>query len=239
MHGVIRENPGVVVIHESALLANATELIEMFRESKGDLIVVGSKSFGPGCIMIMYDNKQAAYQATTHLLSAGCRHILFFAPYHADWVQTRLEGVRLAVAHSNVPGVALTERVGKGDVDVVVALVHDEHPHVPTAYQFARKVLNGNAVIDGVVAVNDEDALGFMTAAEELGMKPGVDYRIIGFDDGPESQSMGLSTMHTPCAAMGREAARVAAAAMLGQHEISSVVLKSRLVVRASSMPKS
>jgi len=88
---------------------------------------------------------------------------------------------------------------------------------------------------DGVVAVNDDAGVGFSRAASEIGLTMGADYRMIGFDDDPEAMAIGLSTMHPPCAAMGREAARAVACLLQGQTELASITLNSRLILRSSS----
>jgi len=120
----------------------------------------------------------------------------------------------MALEKDGVRDGALMEAVGPGDVEAVLSHVSDVHPHIPASYTFTREVLASGLDVDGVVAVNDDATFGFIRAAGEAGRRMGSDYRIIGFDDSPESQALGLSTMHpslrqhgTRSSAGGREGA--------------------------------
>jgi len=150
-------------------------------------------------------------------------------------VDTRLQGVREAIERAELPASTLELALLSRDVDAALSDIDDLHPHIPLAHDYAKEVLSSGVEFDGVVAINDDSAVGFIQAAREIGLEPGEDYSIIGFDDNPTSQIMGLSTMHPPCVAMGREAGRAIGRFLLGEKELGSVTLKSRLVVRASS----
>ena len=235
LEAILKEKPAAVIVHESVVLASDRALLRQITDSGIHTIMVGSSSYGPEFVSITYDSTNAGYQAAEHMIKQGCRRLLFFSAYQADWVEMRAAGVRLAVEAAGLPADTLQEVIAPAGVDDVFCENDGPHRHATVAHNYARKMLAEGLGFDGVIAVNDGTALGFIRAAGEQGLQVGVDYTIAGFDDSPESQSMGLTTMHPPCASIGREAARVVARVLRGQDDLSSVILKSRLVVRSSS----
>ena len=235
LEAVLAEEPAAVILHESVLPDSDPAFVQQIASSGVYVLVVGSDQYGSEFTSVMYDSANAGYQAARHLIDQGRRHLLFFSPYQAEWVETRLEGVRLAVKAAGLPGDALREAVAPRPMEAVLRETDDPHPHVPAAYHYALKVFSESLDMEGVIATNDDSAFGFIRAASEQGLQMGTDYAIVGFDDSPDSQALGLTTMHPPCAGMGREAARAVARVLRGQDDLASVVLKSRLVVRASS----
>ena len=238
LESVLAEKPVAVILHESVVRSSDRALLRQLSEAGIYTIVVGNEDFGAEFVSVRYDSANAGYQAAKHLIDKGCRRLLFFSAYQADWVETRADGVRLAVEAAGLPADALRITMASGTVEAVIEEAHDPHPHIPVAYHYAQEVLAGGLDADGVIATNDDSAFGFIRAAGELGLQMGVDYAIVGFDDSPESQALGLTTLHPPCASMGREAARAVVRVLRGQNDLASVVLKSRLVVRTSSTRK-
>ena len=74
-----------------------------------------------------------------------------------------------------------------------------------------------------------------MRAGQEVGLKAGVDYGLIGFDDNPDATKEGISTMRPPLEAIGEAAARLAVQALRGQITTAQVRLCSHLIARAST----
>lgn len=85
-----------------------------------------------------------------------------------------------------------------------------------------------------VVALSDVLAFGVLDAARERGLVPGQDLSICGFDDLPEADFLGLTTLHQPIAEKGRLAGRLA---MDPDHPQRQISLPVQLVVRASTGP--
>ncbi len=227
--------PAAVVLHESVLHPGQRSLIDEAIDAGLFTVAIGSRSFGPKCVSVSYDLENAGFQAGSHLIETGCRRILFFSAGQTDWVQSRLAGVRSAIFTTRPGSVELVEAIGDHALEEVIRTSRDSHPHVAVSYDFAKKILRSAPDVDGVVAVNDDAAFGFVQAASEIGLRMGIDYSIIGFDDSAESHALGLSTLHPPCVGMGREAAYVVAKRLQGQEDFGAIVLRSRLVVRASS----
>ena len=87
----------------------------------------------------------------------------------------------------------------------------------------------------GVIAVNDNVAIGIIQAAKAANLVAGQEYLMIGFDDIPESRVVGLTTMHPPLDAMGTEAGRMVIDQLRERHDRTQVRLRSYLIPRTST----
>ena len=90
-----------------------------------------------------------------------------------------------------------------------------------------------------VFCMSDEMAFGAMRALRSHGLQPGRDISLIGVDGHHMSELLELTTVEQPVYDMGR----IAAESLLvqlhsdNQAKTQSVVLPTRLVVRASTAP--
>ncbi|MDR3710382.1 MAG: GntR family transcriptional regulator [Capsulimonadaceae bacterium] len=178
---------------------------------------------------VLYDNSAAGYDAAAHLLAAGCRRLMIFAPATSDWAAQRIAGIRAASLHA------------AGGADELVIVPDDPEPwvqdHDPEelAYLRARELLRGIAVPSGVICLQDQTAYGFIRAAQEVGLSPGRDFAIAAFDDNPHSRIIRLTSMRPPVEAMGVEAARLVQKALRGENACCEVKLRWNLIPRAST----
>jgi len=214
---------------EEAAYARATTL---------PIVFVGTGKSRLPALSVYYDNHDAGVQTAQHLLEAGCSSLIFFAPFTRDWVRERVAGAREAVLISGLPMSALHVCIGDRELeDVLEPMQYNPQSHVISAREAARTLLaqSGGLSALGVIAANDEVAFGFREAASEIGLTAGKDYALIGFDDHPDARPAGLSTLHPPLEAMGREAGRLVLSALDGQVQPMQVCLHSHLIARASS----
>lgn len=146
---------------------------------------------------VYMDDVQAAHDMTAHLLSLGHREIAFIG-HRPGWrfSERRLEGFRLAMAYAGVRVrpefvVESTNFVASGGQECADALL-GRHSR-PTA----------------LFAVNDETAVGAMTAAYRRGLSIPRDVSIAGFDDSPVATVTWpqLTTVRQPIEAMAAAAA--------------------------------
>jgi DNA-binding LacI/PurR family transcriptional regulator len=98
--------------------------------------------------------------------------------------------------------------------------------------------------VTAVCCLADVLALGVMDAAQQRGLRVPADLTVTGFDDIPEAQRVGLTTVQQPLARKGREAARLvlerlAAADQPGRGDRRQrrVVLPTVIQIRTSSGP--
>ncbi len=88
-----------------------------------------------------------------------------------------------------------------------------------------------------VVCHNDLMALGVMRALRDLGLEPGRDFGVVGFDDIPEASnsSPGLTSVATLPAEVGRAAARLLIARMADpDRAIARILIEPRLMARVT-----
>ncbi|MFC5080569.1 HTH-type transcriptional repressor CytR [Vibrio thalassae] len=90
-----------------------------------------------------------------------------------------------------------------------------------------RGALTGPKPIDVLLCMSDKIAL----AALEVVRETNVTVRIVGFDDIPQAEEQGLTTIRQPIEDKGRIAAKIA----LGQLPYESIQLDTKLIIRSSS----
>ena len=177
---------------------------------------------------VFYDNCIAGGQAAQHLLRQGYRHLVFFAPYTADWVEQRILGVQQTVSGTvrvfpEQRDAAEAERNTAVHLQCAFALLAECLPSVPSAQP------------TGIVAANDTLALLVLDAARELGLTAGRDFGLVGFDDQPVSRARGLTTLQPPLEALGKHAARMILDRLRGDETAMQTRLQSHLVPREST----
>ena len=91
---------------------------------------------------------------------------------------------------------------------------------------------------DAVVCVSDTFALGIMAGLSRLGLVPGRDLAVVGFDNIAAAQLVepGLSSLHQPMAEVGETMVNQLARVLAGQPvEQSQILIPPRLVERGST----
>jgi LacI family transcriptional regulator len=170
------------------------------------------------------DNVKGSRAATEHMITVhGSHRLAFLGGLDASSSRTeRLSGFLDAVQQHGLS-------------------VSDAHrPSCPTDRDQARltalKLLEDRSV-DAIICYNDLIAFGVLDALTELGLMPGRDVRVIGFDDIHEA-----AFAHPPLASVAvsaNEAGRRAAGMLLGRitgerQEVESMILSAELKPRAS-----
>jgi LacI family transcriptional regulator, galactose operon repressor len=179
----------------------------------------------PGLDYVGNDNAQGASLAIEHLFRIGHRRIAFLGadPNLAVVVDDRLKGYQQAFSQLQLkfdPLLVLsTDLNRRGGFDGVQKLMKAKNP--PSA----------------VLCFNDVVALGAMEGLQRLGLKPGVDIGIVGFNNIPDAAQCvpGLTTIDNSPRQLGESAAEL----LLKRIEqrvapIRTLVLQPQLVVRES-----
>ena len=178
-----------------------------------------------------------AYAAVSHLIERGHKRIAFVSSDNlaTSSVQERLAGYEQALrAHG---------------IETEAALRFTELPAVPPQAEDHRRVTIENAQRiqrflrrvprpTAVFALHDRIALSVVEAAASVGLRIPEELAIVGFDDDPLVQSLGvaLTSVAQPREEMGRMAARLTADRIEGRRaEVTRIVLPTRLVPRRSS----
>jgi LacI family transcriptional regulator len=172
---------------------------------------------------VRVDNVAAAVLATGHLLDLGHRRIACLAgPAVSLTAADRVRGYRQALAAATLPvDPALTREVGFTAYrthEAVKALF--EVPDPPT----------------GVIAANDQVAIGVIRALHEIGLRVPEDVSVVGFDDTPVASYTvpSLTTVAVPTYELGKTAVDMLLKILEGARA-APVVLRCALRVREST----
>ena len=161
------------------------------------------------------DNVQAGYRQAAHLISLGCRRLVYVTHDKQVWtVDARFAGFRRALEENGLPS--------------------DGGPFrgSPADESFVRSVVRARP--DGIVFVHDDMAIDFMPVWERLSRRK---VRTIGLDDIKHCQSLGISSMRQPARFIGEEAARLMSLRMA--HDAMpprQILFSAELVARRSSL---
>lgn len=149
----------------------------------------------PGATHVLVDNEGGAYQATKHLLGHGLTRIGCIAGLR-DIHPTvdRVAGWRRALAES-----------GRGHADGMV--VHAAFGRAD-GYRAGRVLLAGPDRPEALFVASDEQAIGVLRAAAELGLRVPQDLALCAFDgiEGSAYTVPALTTMRQPFEDLGRSA---------------------------------
>jgi DNA-binding LacI/PurR family transcriptional regulator len=189
-----------------------------------------NESSGRYTFTVTVDNRHGGYLATEHLVQLGHRRIAYVtAPADHSSDLDRMAGYRQALIAGGIePDPALIVP-GNGRADggeqALPALIELSEP--PSA----------------VFCYNDMTAIGLMHAARQVGLSVPGDMAVVGFDDIPFASYFypPLTTIAQPKIEMGRLAMKMTLSLMtIGEEnheeEISNVVVRGTLVVRASTV---
>ena len=213
----------------SAVPGSSSESIEQFKRLGIPVVLVGRKLPGAEFDYVGIDNPLGAQIAVEHLLQKGHRRIAFLGGLSqlSSW-KGRKEGyfnahclAGLEVDPALIIESPATREGGIGIVEKFLSL-----PNPPTA----------------AFCYNDTIAIGVMMKMKDMGMIPGKDLAIVGFDDIPETEliSPKLTTISSAPRLMGVHAAHLLHNRMEGSTlESQSIVLEPKLILRESSLAKS
>lgn len=170
---------------------------------------------------------ESGYQATEHLLAAGCQHIAhLLISNNLSIGRNRQQGYRDALRAHGLPS----------DADLVLHGTMDNEHNMG----LLRELLQRRPDIDGIFASVERLAVSAYHVCRELGRRIPEDVKIVGFSN-LESVSLfdpPLTTITQPAHNIGREAARILLSAVEKKRPIlpsQSVVLNSELVQRRST----
>ncbi|MBX2966491.1 MAG: LacI family DNA-binding transcriptional regulator [Cyclobacteriaceae bacterium] len=183
---------------------------------------------------IIVDDFTGSKEATLHLIDQGCKRIAHIeGPPNLDISKQRLEGYKQALAEHNIP-------FNKELVAVCPSGTIEE------GRKATEKLLSLKNPPDGIFATNDPAAMGAMQAIKASGLKMPTDVALVGFSNWFFSSLMDppLSSVDQPGFEMGQEAAKLLIRQIEKQDKNDpdftpeTKVLKTRLVIRESSMKK-
>ncbi|MBW3603911.1 MAG: LacI family transcriptional regulator [Actinobacteria bacterium] len=204
-----------------------TSDVERLRQA-GPVVTVGVDSCAPS---VTIDNVEAAATATRHLVNLGHRRIgliCHLPPQALEFtapVQRRL-GYERVLAEA---GIAVREELIvpgnfalQGGAEAMAQLLTVDRP--PSA----------------VFAESDEMAIGALKTVRDAGLHVPGDISVVGFDDHDMAAYTDLTTVAQPAMQEGEAAATLLLESMSDDddRDVSSIVLPTKMVVRATTGPE-
>lgn len=224
------QRPRVMIVAGSRLAGNPDQpaLIEeltALAESGGRVIMI-SQPVLPFPTVAM-DNTTGARQLAEALAGLGYRRFAVLRGNDAlETSNERLRGFRDGLAEH---GIELADRH-------VISTEFTRDGGYAGALELIKEA---RGEVELIFAVNDVMAVGAMSALRSVGLRPGVDVAVAGYDDIPTVRDVtpALTTVGIPLAEIGREAVRHALETPDAQPGKASVVwtAKSSVVIREST----
>ncbi len=174
---------------------------------------------------VIIDNYKAAYDATEHLITIGCKRIGYLGGPEI-----------LQINSSRARG--FTDALEKNSLELNPDYVVFSNFNRESTLSAARKLLYSPNYPDGILAFSDQMAISVMIAAKERGISIPEKVSLIGFNNEPIDELLepSLTSVNQPSFNMGEEAAKL----LLKQlntptFQYEKKVLKSFLVIRNST----
>ena len=215
-------------------------ILRQLRESHVPFVIVDSPKL-PGCHFIGIDDYGAACSQMSHLLELGHRQIGILIDRlnpdgHVGRVsRERYTGASEAVVRERLRG--YVDTAANFGLEYADLLVYEAGGLGMTAGQAAGfQMLQGSA-LTGIIGTSDVMALGCLTAAKDLSIEVPRQVSVIGFDDIPQAQVAGLTTVKQPMVEKGVIAAQFMRRLLIGEGTDEPMVklFETRLVVRSST----
>lgn len=172
------------------------------------------------------DGAAGSVAAVEHLVAAGHRRLAFVGwPEGSGVGDDRLAGFARAVATHGAE---------------VTGIARGRNDHA-TGARLARRLLRAPTPPTALVCVSDDLAVGADAAVRALGLTPGRDVAITGFDDSPAASvpALSLTSVRQPLALAGEHVVRLLTNRLRDPDATTErVLLEPTLVVRASSGPR-
>ncbi len=190
----------------------------------------------PPAASISVDNHHGSLLATRHVLRLGHRRIAFLSDLARFTSRVeRCRGYRDALAHAGVPPDPALIWIRGNDT------MSRDAGGAEVGRVGTRRLLAGPNAPTAIVAGNDLCAFGVLAAARELGLTVPRDLSVVGFDDIVLARLANppLTTVRQPArqlAGMAVDQLLEAAARRPGE-KTATLVVRPRLVVRASTAP--
>ena len=180
------------------------------------------------------DDRKGAYEVMMHILNLGHRRITILPirsgkqGHYEEYVGTlgaRMQGYRQALAEFGL-------QPGSREIKVL------ECPNTePGGREGLRSILSSRHPPTAIVAMSDIMAFGILQEARASGVKiPGA-LSVVGFDDNLLSRLINpqLTTVSQPGVEKGQLAASLLLRNLMGEEDLSQIVLETNLVLREST----
>lgn len=178
---------------------------------------------------VCVDGRTGGALALRHLLESGYRAPRYLLPFATDWSLTRRDGAATEAGPEGLAVIAATDLTQPTDRLSIRQQVELAGPLIEHALD--RGIDPGT----GIIAPNDAIGEAFIIAAGHRGLRAGIDYGIVGFDD--RRRELGLTSLRPPLEELGAAAADLLLRLLRGETCPARIALAHRLVPRQSTRP--
>lgn len=206
------------------------------------IVFVTSYPLSQSLAHVYYDNQEAGYLAVKHLTDAGCQRLAFVNPFQTAWALDRVAGARSGAtcivdisAQLHVLDPSTSDISPIDPLDIVEEAEDANTPWRKVAREASSRLFENPGEYDGVITANDAIACELLSIGHGKGIDAGRDYALIGFDDGPRSRLVGLSSIRPPLKELGEEAGRAIRLLLNGEQSGIQAKLKPCIVRRRST----
>ena len=215
------------------------------------VVVVDQPRDQPGVDWVGLDDRAAARELGAHVAGLGHRRIgivctrLGAARYNGPVDADRRLGATYAVQRDRLAG--FLEGLAEAGIDPDDVAIEERFlDSRQSGAEALDALLTRQPDLTAVCCLADVLALGVLDAAARRGMGVPADLTVTGFDDVPEAQRVGLTTVQQPLADKGREAGRLVLERLAdptGPHRVRTtrrhrrIVLPTVVQIRTSSGP--
>ena len=210
-------------------------LVREARQTRLPLVVLDTQVDEPGVDSVIVDNAVGAEEATRHLVAGTPADLLYFvggAPSNFDTARRAEAFANVLLTHGHV---ARGDQMAFGDYTPEWGATWMRSV---VARNGQRSEIGAGSIRLGVLAANDEIALGVLQAAIDLGLRVPEDVRVVGFDDTRLACLLRprLSSVRVPLLDIGAAAIR-ALMKRIEEPELEPrvITMKTELVIRESS----
>lgn len=181
---------------------------------------------GVNASRVVVDDYMGAYNAVSHLIETGCKHIAFYgSPMQLEISKNRFNGYKDALLKHGL------------EVDESIIRVCDNRAD---AEVLTPDILAMENRPDGFFAVNDDTAIGILYTVKHAGFSVPDDISICGFTNGQRAVACDpmLTTVEQRGHRVGEEAAQILMDKVEGLSPLEKIekrIVRTRLVIRGTS----
>ena len=181
---------------------------------------------GVNASRVVVDDYLGAYNAVTHLIETGCRHIAYYgSQMNLEISKNRFNGYKDALLKHGLP---YDERLARHcdtreQAEIITPDMFELTPHP-----------------DAFFAVNDETAIGILYTVKRMGLRVPEDVSICGFTNGERAVSCDpmLTTVEQRGVRVGEEAASILIGLVEGRipsDHVERRIVRTRLILRGTT----
>ena len=206
----------------AASVSMSSDLAARARAADIPIVLFNRGMEGDGLSNVTSANVMGAHQATRFLIEGGHKRIAHIAGWQGSSTgRDRRTGFEQAMKEAGLTPFAVIDGMYKR----------------PIAMQCARQLVSGNAAPDAIFVGNDHMAFGVIDALRGLGLTPGKDISVVGYDDVPLAawEAYSLTTVRQPVNRMVKETVDMLMAQIAGTAAPTTLEIEGELILRTSA----